>query len=272
MSKYRIGIAGPFSGPRGAYGDMIRDCATRVINRLDCRDEFDLLTLDDVASAGRAVEVAEQFLEAKVQAVVGHFNSSCAQAVASIYHHEQVTFVAPASTCVFLPFEGQGYVYRPCPTNLEQVDLVLKACKQSGFDVLTIFKDDSDYAAELHELTIKIGKERGIEIVDGVPVEPANGPRRYWFVGTHVNCLTYYHRFKHVFHDDSSLMFCDDCGIDEFFVKMAATRFESCVVTVPGGFASIFSESLLNVVQFLRSSGEPLGLSESGWRLDWLNG
>ena len=85
----RIGMAGPFSEPRGASMRMAAELAVREINDAGGVDgrRLELVLRDDSASTERAVAVArELYAMPDVYAVIGHLTSGTTIAAAPVYN------------------------------------------------------------------------------------------------------------------------------------------------------------------------------------------
>ena len=111
-----IGIAGPLSGERSIYGKLLLD----AIQSTPC--SCDVLLGDDMANPQVAVEVARGFVEAGVDAVIGHFNSDCARVAGKIYSRHAIAFLMPASTSMELVDETGRF--RLCAADEAQVEII----------------------------------------------------------------------------------------------------------------------------------------------------
>ncbi len=137
----KIGVSGPFTGPRAAYGALLRAAAEASPLRAT------LIYGDDKATVAAALEVAKAFVAAGVDAVVGHFNSDCARAAGQIYHAAGIPFLMPAATALDLIDVTQGY--RICASDDAQI-ASLSAWMQLRDQHLTeVWQDGSPYAARL---------------------------------------------------------------------------------------------------------------------------
>lgn len=67
-----VGIVGPLTGPRAAYGEWLRRAAQG--------SALPLVWADDAADPVAAVDAAHRLLAAGAEVVIGHFNSECARA------------------------------------------------------------------------------------------------------------------------------------------------------------------------------------------------
>ncbi|MGG7519637.1 ABC transporter substrate-binding protein [Allorhizobium undicola] len=136
----RIGVTGPFSGPRRAYGDMLKAVSHRFSNRCE------LVFGDDEARPEKALAVAEHFIQWQVDAVIGHFNSECARQAGALYRQHEIPFLMPASTAPDLVVTTSGF--RICPSDRVQVIAMAQWLRQNRF-AATIETDETAYAVRL---------------------------------------------------------------------------------------------------------------------------
>ena len=78
----RIGAAGPMTGDQSKMGVDLRNGAELAVTEWNEKGgvlgkKIELLEGDDQADPKQAVSVANKFINQKVAAVVGHWNSSC---------------------------------------------------------------------------------------------------------------------------------------------------------------------------------------------------
>lgn len=118
-----IGLAGPFSQPRGA--SMLR-AARLAVSGINARggvrgDSLELRVADDSASEDAAVRVAEQlYADPAVVAVIGHLTSSASIAAARIYGAapNPVVMISPSASSPDLSGISP-YAFRVCPSDLQ---------------------------------------------------------------------------------------------------------------------------------------------------------
>ncbi|MFD1747309.1 ABC transporter substrate-binding protein [Rhizobium helianthi] len=183
----RIGVTGPFSGPRSAYGDMLKSVSQGF------SDSCELVFGDDEARPEKAVTVADHFIQQEVDAVIGHFNSECARQAGRLYRQHGIPFVMPASTAPDLVEVTSGF--RICPSDRAQVAAMAEWLQQNHF-AAAIETDDTAYAARLASLLrdeypqveTVVSKEKRVHILLGTHVWVAaqiiqrNGPEQIYLV------------------------------------------------------------------------------------------
>ncbi|OED45882.1 hypothetical protein AB838_22030 [Rhodobacteraceae bacterium (ex Bugula neritina AB1)] len=214
MTKtYTIGVAGPFSGPRAAYGEMLKRAAGLSAG------DFSLIFEDDCADTGQARAAARRLVSAGVDAVIGHFNSDCARVAGSVYRAAGIPFLMPASTASNLVAETGGY--RICAPDDAQVDALAAWMRQRGLRMGKIWCDGSPYADRLQQL-----------IQQRCPmVEPGREPQLQACLGAHHNVALELQEGPQT----ASIVFVpDDCAIAEFAELAAGTRADLlCAVATP---------------------------------------
>ncbi|WP_218278153.1 ABC transporter substrate-binding protein, partial [Pseudomonas sp. HMWF006] len=89
-----VGIVGPLTGPRAAYGEWLRRAAQG--------SALPLVWADDAADPVAAVDAAHRLLAAGAEVVIGHFNSECARAAGALYRAAGVPLLLPAATAADL--------------------------------------------------------------------------------------------------------------------------------------------------------------------------
>lgn len=117
-----IGIAGPFSQPRGKSMLMAARLAVREINEAGGVGGRQLVldSLDDSASTVRAIAVAQQLRDdPRVLAVIGHLTSATTIEAANIYNagRRPVVSISPSASNPDLSGIGP-YTFRVCATDL----------------------------------------------------------------------------------------------------------------------------------------------------------
>jgi len=118
-----IGLAGPFSQPRGA--SMLR-AAQLAVNQINARRgvrgrPLELRVADDSGSEDTAVRVAEQlYADPTVVAVVGHLSSGTTIAAARVYGAgaTPVAMISPSASSPDLSGLSP-WVFRVCPSDLQ---------------------------------------------------------------------------------------------------------------------------------------------------------
>lgn len=102
----KIGSASPLTGPQAHIGIDIRNGVQLAIDDLNAKGveiggkkvKFELVAEDDEANPTKATTVAQKLVDAKVAAVVGHFNSGASIPASKVYADGGIPQISPSST------------------------------------------------------------------------------------------------------------------------------------------------------------------------------
>ncbi len=102
----KIGSASPLTGPQAHIGIDIRNGVQLAIEDANKANvqiggkpvKFELVAEDDEANPTKATTVAQKLVDAKVAAVVGHFNSGASIPASKIYADAGIPQISPSST------------------------------------------------------------------------------------------------------------------------------------------------------------------------------
>jgi ABC-type branched-subunit amino acid transport system substrate-binding protein len=107
---------------------------------------------DDGANADGGRAAAKRFIEARVDAVIGHFASESAAAVVETYAQAGIPLILPASTCAALTEDGST-TFRVCASDRVLARRLLTFAEGQGLLRLALFADPSLHGQQqLHEL------------------------------------------------------------------------------------------------------------------------
>jgi len=102
----KIGSASPLTGPQAHIGIDIRNGVQLAIEDANAANheiggkkvKFEMVAEDDEANPTKATTVAQKLVDAKVAAVVGHFNSGASIPASKIYSDAGIPQISPSST------------------------------------------------------------------------------------------------------------------------------------------------------------------------------
>lgn len=105
----KLGFAAPLTGPQAHYGEEYKNGVTLAIEDANAEKptidgkpvKFELLAEDDLADPKTATQVAQKFVDAKVNGIIGHFNSGTAIPASKIYSDAGIPQVAMATAPAF---------------------------------------------------------------------------------------------------------------------------------------------------------------------------
>lgn len=111
----KIGHVAPLSGPSAHLGKDNENGAKMAIDELNAKGvtingkkvKFELVPQDDGSDPKQGTAAAQLLVDAKVNGVVGHLNSSTSIPAAKIYHDAGIPQISPASTAT--AYTAMGY-------------------------------------------------------------------------------------------------------------------------------------------------------------------
>ncbi|WP_395703090.1 branched-chain amino acid ABC transporter substrate-binding protein [Aquabacterium sp.] len=118
-STLKIGVAQPLSGPSADRGQDLLNGVTLAVKELNASGykiagkpvTLEVVAVDDRADAQTARQVAQQLVDQKVVAVIGHLSSDITEATIPIYRQGGVPQLF-TSSAVELTQQGQGNAFR----------------------------------------------------------------------------------------------------------------------------------------------------------------
>jgi branched-chain amino acid transport system substrate-binding protein len=121
----RIGAAGPMTGDQSKMGVDLRNSVELAVSEWNAKGgvlgkKIVLISGDDQADPKQAVSIANKFVNQKVVAVVGHWNSSCSIPASKYYNDSNIVMISPATTNPQLTLQGFKKVFRVCGTDDQQ--------------------------------------------------------------------------------------------------------------------------------------------------------
>ena len=171
-NEIKIAVAGPFTGPIAAFGEMIKRGAELKAKEINAAGGVNGKTLtlvfeDDTGKDKEASLVAERIASNRqILAVVGHFNSSCTLAGKPIYKRAGIVELSPGSTNVRVCV-GSEWTFRNLYRDDFQGAFVARYIKNVLGDIqkIAIFFDNDDYGRGLKDGFTDVAAELGLEII-----------------------------------------------------------------------------------------------------------
>lgn len=168
-----IGLAGPFSEPRGRSMHRAAELAVQEINAAGgVRGRpIELIALDDSARAEPAVAVARQLTEdPTVVAVVGHLTSGATMAAMPVYSGAApVPVISPSASSPALS-NVSPWFFRVCPTDLRHGSALAAWARDRlhASRAAVLYLDDA-YGRGVRDVFVSEFRRRGGEIVANDP-------------------------------------------------------------------------------------------------------
>lgn len=170
----KIGSASPLTGPQAHIGIDIRNGVQLGIDDANAagieiggkKIRFELLAEDDEANPTKATTVAQKLVDAKVVAVVGHFNSGASIPASKIYSDAGITQISPGSTNPKYTQQGFKTTYRVVANDDQQGPVCAQyAVGKLGVKNIAVIDDSTAYGQGLANSFETKAKELGATIV-----------------------------------------------------------------------------------------------------------
>jgi len=243
----RIGAAGPMTGDQSKMGIDLRNGVELAVTEWNEKGgvlgkKIQLVPGDDQADPKQAVSIANKFVNQKVSAVVGHWNSNCSINASPYYNTARIVAISPASTNPRLTRQGFKTIFRVCGTDDQQggiaADFVLKTLKPKR---VAVIHDKTTYGQGLADF-FKKAVENKVQIVfyDGIQTKDPDykavltainekKPDVYFFGGVYPEAGRLVRQAKEV--GMKVPMITGDGVYDPTFISIAGTSAEGTYVT-----------------------------------------
>ena len=174
MVTVKIGIVAPLTGPQAHIG---KDMENAV--RLAAADangqkimiggnqlKFEVQAEDDQADPKMAPVVAQKLVDAKVNAVVGHFNSGTTIPASKLYSDAGIPQISPSATNPKYTDQGFKTTFRVVANDNQQGKVVGEyIAKELKARTVAIIDDRTAYGQGVADVVEKAAKEAGANIV-----------------------------------------------------------------------------------------------------------
>ncbi len=173
-----IGYAGPLTGSQAAVGIDLwhgAELAALHYNREGgvLGRKIVIVPLDDQADGEVAVEVARQFVESRVYAVVGHYSSGATLPASSIYAQAGILQVTTMASNPVISQQGFRTFFRVCPIDSVQgpVDAEFAVHSLGAKRISIVYIGGDTYSEGLRDEFSRRAVELGATIVATYPYE-----------------------------------------------------------------------------------------------------
>jgi len=174
MLTVKIGSASPLTGPQAHIGVDIRNGVQLAIEDANAANieiggkkaRFEMVAEDDEANPTKATTVAQKLVDAKVAAVVGHFNSGASIPASKIYSDAGIPQISPSSTNPKYTQQGFKTTFRVVAHDDQQGPTLARfAAKTLQAKRVAVIDDSTAYGQGLADAFEKTIKEQNIEVV-----------------------------------------------------------------------------------------------------------
>jgi branched-chain amino acid transport system substrate-binding protein len=170
----KIGSASPLTGPQAHIGIDIRNGVQLAIEDANAANvdiggkkvKFELVAEDDEANPTKATTVAQKLADAKVAAVVGHFNSGASIPASKIYSDAGIPQISPSSTNPKYTEQGFKTTFRVVAHDGQQGPTLARfAAKTLQAKSVAVIDDSTAYGQGLADNFEATAKSLGIKVV-----------------------------------------------------------------------------------------------------------
>jgi branched-chain amino acid transport system substrate-binding protein len=170
----KIGMASPLTGPQSHIGQDIKNGTLLGVEDLNAQGleiggkkmKFELIAEDDEANPAKATTVAQKLVDAKVVAVVGHFNSGATIPASKIYADAGIPQISPGSTNPRYTQQGYATTFRVVANDDQQGPAgATYAINTLKVKKVAIVDDSTSYGQGLATAFEKAVKAAGVEVL-----------------------------------------------------------------------------------------------------------
>ena len=170
----KIGLAAPLTGSQAHIGNDIKNGGQLGVDDLNAQNpevagrklKFELVAEDDEADPTKAANVAQKLVDAKVAAVIGHFNSGASIAAAKVYSDAGIPQISPSSTNPKYTQLGFKTTFRVVANDDQQGPVNAKyAMGELKAKKIAVVDDSTPYGQGLAEAFARTAKADGADIV-----------------------------------------------------------------------------------------------------------
>ncbi|PWC45896.1 ABC transporter substrate-binding protein [Azospirillum sp. TSO22-1] len=166
----RIGSFLSATGPASFLGDPEKKVLELYVDKIN-RDggingrKIELIVYDDGADAAKAGSFAKRLIESdKVDVIVGGTTTAATMAAVPLAERAEIPFISLAGAVVIVE-PVKKWVFKTPHTDRMAAEKVMLDLKKRGLSKLALLSEDSGFGKSGREETLKVAKERGIEIV-----------------------------------------------------------------------------------------------------------
>ena len=165
----KLGVAAPLTGPQAHIGGDIKNGVQLAVDDVNAagltiagkKIKLELVAEDDEANPTKAATVAQKLVDAKVVAVVGHFNSGASIPASKIYSDAGVPQISPSSTNPKYTQQGFKTTFRVVANDDQQGPVGGKfALEKLNAKNIAVIDDSTAYGqglADTFEASVKAG-------------------------------------------------------------------------------------------------------------------
>ncbi len=170
----KIGAASPLTGTQAHIGIDIRNGVQLAIEDANAANieiggkkvKFELVAEDDEANPTKAATVAQKLVDAKVVAVIGHFNSGASIPASKVYSDAGIPQISPSSTNPKYTQQGFKTTFRVVAHDDQQGPTLGKfSTEKLNAKTIAVIDDSTAYGQGLADAFEATAKTAGAKIV-----------------------------------------------------------------------------------------------------------
>ena len=170
----KIGLAAPITGPQAHIGVDIRNGTQLGVDDINAaglsidgkKIKLELIAEDDEANPTKATTVAQKMVDAKVVAIVGHFNSGASIPASKIYFDAGIPQISPSSTNPKYTQQGFKTTFRVVANDDQQGPVGARfALEKLKPKTIAVIDDSTAYGQGLADTFEATAKAGGAKIV-----------------------------------------------------------------------------------------------------------
>src|SRR5574343_1096184 len=153
----KLGHAAPMTGPQAHLGKDNENGATLAIEELNAKGleiggakvKFELISDDDQADPMEGTTVAQKFVDAKVNGVIGHLNSGTTIPASKIYFDAGIPQISGSATNPKYTQQGFATAFRVMANDVQQGKILGEFAVKQGVKTVAIVDDRTAYGQGL---------------------------------------------------------------------------------------------------------------------------
>ncbi len=170
----KIGVVAPLTGPQSHIGKDLENAVRLAADDANAAKitiggkplKFEIMAEDDQADPKMAPVVAQKLADAKVNAVVGHFNSGTTIPASKIYSDAGIPQISPSATNPKYTEQGFKTAFRVVANDNQQGKVVGEyIAKELNSKALAIIDDRTAYGQGVADVVEKSARAAGTKVV-----------------------------------------------------------------------------------------------------------
>ena len=170
----KLGHAAPLTGPQAHIGKDNEYGATLAVEELNAKGleiggakvKFELISDDDQSDPKQGTIVAQKFVDAKVNGVIGHLNSGTTIPASQIYSDNGIPQISGSATAIKYTDQGFKTAFRVMANDSQQGKALAEfAAKTLGAKSVAVIDDRTAYGQGLGDQFRKDAEGLGLKVI-----------------------------------------------------------------------------------------------------------